>query len=292
VEGTFISPVDGTNLFYETRGSGPAITLCDGVFCDGHIWRYFTPAFERHHTIIHWHYPGHGRSSLPPSGGAVGPERLADDAAAIVAHVGCERALFIGHSLGVQVALEVWRRHRYSVLGLVLTCGSPGHLVETFHDRKTFSYVLPFLDAATWLIPRAVSSLWRHLPTKALLYASMATREVNGRLIQASDLLEYFTRLTHMDFALGVRMIEAAGRHDASPYLREIDVPVLVFGGQEDRFTPPSRSAQLAGPIEGAELLIVPGATHSLPIEMPELFNLRVRRFGESRIFRIPATTV
>lgn len=289
MEGFFKSRIDGANLFYEKCGKGPPIVLCDGVFCDGHIWRYFTPAFKDYHTVIHWHYPGHGRSTVPPSGSPVGPERLADDAVAVAEHLDCHRALYMGHSLGVQVALEAWKRNRGAVAGLVLTCGSPGRLAETFHDSRTLSYLLPLLDAASRLVPHTVASLWRRLPTKALMLGAMATREVNSRLIRASDLLEYFTRLSHMDFGFGVRMVEGAGRHDATPYLGEIDVPVLVVGGQEDRFTPPSRSLLLAERVPSAEFLLVPGATHSLPIEMPELFNLRVKRFLEARI--LPTST-
>lgn len=284
MEGTFSSPADGTPLFFETHGSGPALVLCDGVFCDGHVWKYFSPAFQGSHTLVHWHYPGHGRSEVPPPESPVGPQRLADDAVAILAHAGFDSGVFLGHSLGVQVVLEAWKRHPSAVRALVLTCGSPGYLVETFHDSPALSYLLPLFDVASSLVPRVVTSLWRQLPVKVLLHVAMASREVNSRLISASDLLEYFTRLTQVDFGLAVRMIEGAGRHDATDYLADIDIPVLVVAGQEDRFTPAARSTLLAERIPEAELLLVGSATHSLPIEMPELFNLRVRRFFAERL--------
>jgi pimeloyl-ACP methyl ester carboxylesterase len=40
----------------------------------------------------------------------------------------------MGHSMGVQLALEFHRRHPERVQALVLVCGSPGHLLDIFHD--------------------------------------------------------------------------------------------------------------------------------------------------------------
>jgi pimeloyl-ACP methyl ester carboxylesterase len=74
-------------------------------------------------------------------------------------------------------------------------------------------------------------------------------------------------------------MLEAAGRHDATPYLREIDVPTLIVAGSNDRFTPAYMSEKMARLIPRSELTMVAGGTHSLPIEQPELVELRIRRF-------------
>lgn len=44
---------DGAVLCYRTCGSGPAVVLCDGIGCDGFIWKYLAPALEPHDTLIH-----------------------------------------------------------------------------------------------------------------------------------------------------------------------------------------------------------------------------------------------
>jgi pimeloyl-ACP methyl ester carboxylesterase len=42
----------------------------------------------------------------------------------------------------------------------------------------------------------------------------------------------------------------------------------------------------MADAIPGAELLVIDGATHYLPLEFPELLDERIRRFEEERVGR------
>jgi pimeloyl-ACP methyl ester carboxylesterase len=280
----FVRAADGVQLFYEREGRGRPMLLCDGILCDGHIWKYFVPAFEADRECLHWHYPGHGRSDDPPPFSDLSPARLADDAAEVLRHAGVEGAVIVGHSMGVQVALELWRRHRELVEALALVCGSPGRIVESFHESAILGYAVPLLDVSSRFLPDVTARLWRRLPSRWILWLAMHSREVNRRLISAADLGQYLGRLTRVDFRVGVRMLQAAGNHDASPFLPEIDVPTLVVAGMEDRFTPPERSRLMAAQIPGAELMMAPGGTHSLPIEQPDLVNLRMRRFLEDRL--------
>lgn len=280
----FVRSSDGTQLYYERQGRGRPLLLCDGILCEGHIWKYLTPALEPDFECLHWHYPGHGRSEDPPLFTDLSPPRLADDAASVLQHAGAGAAVIVGHSMGVQVALELWRRHRELVGALVLVCGSPGRIVESFHESAILGYLVPLLDVSSRFLPGATAKMWRRMPSRWVLWLAMRSREVNRRLISAADLGQYLGRLTRVDFRVALRMLQAAGNHDATPFLGEVDIPVLVVAGMADRFTPPHRSSVMATAIPDAELLMVPGGTHSLPIEQPDLVNLRVRRFLEDRL--------
>src|SRR5580704_11490422 len=67
----FARAADGTRLFVRARGEGsPRAILCDGILCDGFIWKYAWDALAKVLPVAHWHYRGHGRSALP-----VDPER-------------------------------------------------------------------------------------------------------------------------------------------------------------------------------------------------------------------------
>jgi pimeloyl-ACP methyl ester carboxylesterase len=60
------------------------------------------------------------------------------------------------------------------------------------------------------------------------------------------------------------------GRVDSRPGLGDIGCPTLVLVGDGDQLTPPELSAELAGAIQGARLLVVAGAGHLTPLEQPE----------------------
>jgi pimeloyl-ACP methyl ester carboxylesterase len=221
---------------------------------------------------------------VPPATAALTIARLADDLAAVCRAADLPPATLIGHSLGVQVALETWRRHPDRVRALVLICGVPGRLIKSIDNRSLFSYLIPALSLLESLSPRAAWRLLRKLPSQVLARVAMWSQEINIRLIRRPDLDAYFNGLKSADLQVVLRLARAAGEHDATPYLSRIDVPVLILGGQLDRLAPPKILERMARTIPDSELLITPRGSHALPVEQPDLVNLRLRRFLEERL--------
>jgi pimeloyl-ACP methyl ester carboxylesterase len=60
------------------------------------------------------------------------------------------------------------------------------------------------------------------------------------------------------------------GRVDSRPGLGAIDRPTLVLVGDSDQLTPPELSAEIAGSIPGARLVVVAGAGHLTTLDQPE----------------------
>jgi pimeloyl-ACP methyl ester carboxylesterase len=101
--------------------------------------------------------------------------------------------------------------------------------------------------------------------------------------------MPYLEGMARIDARLFVAMLTAAGRHSAEDLLPSVRVPTLVIAGGRDGFTPPERSRAIAGAIPDAELLEIPNASHTAPIEHPHLVNFTVRDFLARRIDRIDA---
>jgi pimeloyl-ACP methyl ester carboxylesterase len=280
-----ILSTDKTVVYYERFGQGPPMVLCDGLACNGFIWRYLTLNFVNRFDLIHWHYPGHGHSDIPRDDADLSMERLADDLALVLDHANAGPSVIIGHSLGVQAALETWRRHPEKVKALVLLCGTAGRLVTSIDRRSLLRFLLPFLYMAERVFPRAAADVFHKIPSGLLTKLTLWTREINARLIRSADLEAYFRGISSADFRTAVRMAGFATSHDATSYLPEIDVPVLVMGGRLDRLTPPSRLEEMAAALGHAELTLTRRGSHALPVEQPDFVNLRIQRFLEERVF-------
>ncbi len=96
---------DGTQLYYSVEGDGPLdVVLCDGIGCNGFIWRYLRPMLLDRARVIHMHMRGHGSSDQPQDMEAVGIRHVADDWDGLLETLGCRNAVVLGHSMGVQVA--------------------------------------------------------------------------------------------------------------------------------------------------------------------------------------------
>ena len=281
-----VSPLDGSALFYESwgeRGVHAPLLLCDGIGCDGYVWRYVREDLADRFGL-HPHYRGHGRTAPPRDPRRVSIEDLADDVACVLDDALVERAVLIGHSMGVQVALETYRRHRDRVAGLVLVCGAPSHPLKTFRGSAALEDLLPTVQRWIHRVPGVITRLTRMVLPTRLAYEVASRLEIRRELVEPADFMPYLEGMARIDTRLFVAMLSAAGQHTADALLPEIAVPTLVIAGARDGFTPPERSREMAGAIPGAELLEIPNASHTAPIERPHLIDWTIRDFLARRI--------
>jgi pimeloyl-ACP methyl ester carboxylesterase len=282
----FTESGDGTRIYWSVVGDGgPALVCCDGIGCDGFAWKYLVRDFAPRHRIVRWHYRGHGRSAIPHDRSRVGFDDICADLSAVLKATGTQQAVFFGHSMGVQVALEYHRRHPENVQGLVLICGSHGLPLDTFHDSKALKIILPSMIAASDRWPDATNLIWKFAAGGELAYQIATHLEVNGKLVHREDFSPFFRHLSSMDPRLFLGMLKHSSEHTAFDHLPQVKVPTLIVAGTADTFTPYWLSEEMHDRIPGAEMLTVPGGTHVAPIEHPELVTLRLEKF----LARLPA---
>ncbi len=274
-------------MHFQVEGDGePAMVLCDGLGCDGFAWKYLLPELKNRFRVVRWHYRGHGKSSFPQEPGAIGVEQIMSDLEKVVEAAGVSRAVVFGHSMGVQVALEYHRRCPERVQGLVLLCGSYGNPLDTWHDhtllRRAFPFIREVVEHNPDLARRVIGKVLR--TDFAVSFAMKA--ELNPDLMRREDMVPYFDHLAAMHPVAFIRTLDSLKDHSVWDHLRDIDVPTLVVGGERDRFTPGWLSRRMAEAIDGAEFLLVPGGTHTAPLERPELVGRTVRRFLNERVLK------
>jgi len=286
VWGYAVAPSDGSPLFYESWGDRGALTpvlLCDGIGCDGFAWRYLREDL-RPRFCVHPHYRGHGRTALPRDPRRVTIEDLADDVACVLDDALVDRAILVGHSMGVQVALETYRRHRRRVAGLILVCGAPSNPLKTFRGSAALEEALPTIQKWIHRVPGVINRVTRRVLPTRLAYEIASRLEIRRELVEPADFMPYLEGIARIDARLFVAMLSAAGQHSADDLLPSIEVPCLVIAGGRDGFTPPERSRAMAAAIPEAELLEIPNASHTAPIERPHLVDETIRDFLTRRI--------
>ncbi len=280
---------DGTRLFVRSRdGSHGAhdvrAFLCDGVACDGFIWKYVWDDLAPVVPLTHWHYRGHGRSARPADPSRIRVEDHADDLGHVRDAMGDPPCVLIGHSMGCQVALESYRRKPEGVRALILVCGSYGKLTSTFHGGPLLEIMLPTLKQVAAKSPEIVRALWSRLPVEIALKLALKLGEVDPEKVHPEDLLPYLRHVTLVDVPMFLAMIEAAGEHTAEDLLPKITVPVLIIAGERDTFTPPDLAEKMQAKIPHAELLMVERGSHVAPLEQPKLVDDRIARFLEEHV--------
>ncbi len=104
--------------FYQETGNGEPLLLINGIGADSLKWDPLLPALAARFRVITSDNRGAGRSAAPP--GPYTTRQMADDAAALLAHLGVARAHVVGSSMGGMIAQELALAYPERVDRLVL----------------------------------------------------------------------------------------------------------------------------------------------------------------------------
>lgn len=292
-EGFIISP-DGTEIYYRVFSHPDAtelpLVLHDGLACDGYIWKYVIKNFYKTHPIIHWNYRGHGQSSVPSNLDTVDMHYVQQDLQTLLHTLSIKKAIFCGHSMGVQVVLEAYKELRRNIAGYVLLCGGPEYPLSTWHapfERNGFEF--PLVDHVRGVLrqitkgilnfPELIHPFWKKAFQTDIVFHLMHKIEVNPKRVQRNDFLPYLDHLATMDPRVFAKMFNSLVSHSALTIMGKITKPTLIVSGGKDTFSPAWVGEDMHATIRNSEFLNIPDGTHVAPIEHPELINLRMEKF-------------
>lgn len=251
------------------RGAGTPLLLLHGFTGRGSGWGAHATAFARQFRVIVVDLPGHGRSGMPRDPARASVERTADDLAAILARIGCDRAHVVGYSLGARVALRLAVAHPEAVRRLVLESPSAGLATEAERvARRTADADLAARIERDGI--EAFVDAWEREPvfaSHALLSRARAARLRSERLRNRPAALAASLR------GSGQGSMEPL--HDRLPGVR---TPTLVITGARDP-TGRARAETVASMIPGTRLEILAGAGHTPHLERPAIFRSLVLTF-------------
>jgi pimeloyl-ACP methyl ester carboxylesterase len=244
--------VNGIELYYEIHGTGKPLVLLHGGLGAGSMFGPVLPALAAGRQVILVDLQGHGRTADIDRPLRV--ELMADDVAALIAHLDLGRVDLMGYSLGAGVALQTAARHPQVVDRLVL--------VSAIVRRSAF---YPEILQQQGMVNAQAAEFMRETPMYQL-YQSIAPRP------------DDFPRLLDK---IGTAMKED---FDFSPQVAGITATTLVVAADADIF-PPSHAVEVFGLLGGGQrdpgwdgagrpksrLAILPGHTHYDVFAAPEL---------------------
>ncbi len=254
-----IAELNGQGIYFEdSGGSGRPLLLCHGFLMDGRMFDPQVEALSPEFRVIRWDARAFGRTRWDGK-----PFTLWDSAADCVAlldHLGLDKAVIGGMSLGGYCALRVALRHPDRVQALVLM-STRGTLDD--EDTKGISMDL----ARIWSV---------HGPIEPVVW--LLARPILADPDHFSPWIDRWRLLPGSHYLAATR--SCVERDDIRSRLKEIRCPAIVFHGQEDNYISPADGEQLHETLPGSTAFIcVPGAGHSANLTHPHLVNPPLRRF-------------
>jgi pimeloyl-ACP methyl ester carboxylesterase len=254
--------IAGTQLNYEVEGTGPAILFLHAFPLNLRMWDAQARALLPTHQVVRFDARGFGET--PPGDGLLTMERIADDAIALLDHLGISKATVCGLSMGGYATFALVRRHPERVKALVLAdTRTAADSPDAKRSRST---------QADTVRKQGPSGIVDGFLQKAV---GDTTRKERPEVV---------ARVREMILAAPTRgIVDAlaglAARADSGPTLREIKVPALVVCGTEDALTPVADSEAIHHGIPGSRLDLIPRSGHLSALEDPGAFNRALLEF-------------
>ena len=275
----YVKSFDGTKLFYSLEGKGRPLVFCYGLVCSSLHWTYQIDYFQNNYQAIWFDYRGHQNSEVPKNLDSLTLENTARDLGIVLDELGIEDAVFLGHSMGVNVVLEFYRQQPHRVKGMVLANGTAKRPLETLFKHNIFQTGFHALSKIHKRSPGLVSLIWKASKRNPLARTLVSLGGFNPHLTPQADIELYIDQVSSMDPAILIHLIENYDTYDSTAWLHTIDVPTLIIAGEQDNMIPLEQQELMNQLIPGSQLEVIRHGSHCPQMDLPDLVNLKIEKF-------------
>lgn len=254
-----VAAVNGQQINYtDSGGDGAAVIFSHGFLMDHTMFNAQVEALSADYRCVAWDERGFGATPAPA---AFTYWDSADDAVALLDHLGIDQAVFAGMSQGGFLSMRAALAHPDRVRGLVLIDTQAGCEDPAVVDSYDGMWQHWMSDAPLGEIGDFVASLILGSPELAAHWIPVwESRRPDTTMHVQTCLLE---------------------RDDITDRLGEISAPTLVIHGDADAAIPVELGHVLADSIAGATIEIMPGGSHATNLTHPTETNAAISAFLE-----------
>jgi len=259
-----------SRIYYEISGDGPPVVLIHGGLLNLHMWDPQMDAFTARYRVLRYDASSHGRSITPPDA-----YFDHEDLDGLLTHLGVNRAVLVGLSMGGRIAIDFALEHPDRVEALVLVgSGLSGFRFDSPEVQEARPEAIEAWGAGDWdRVTEIFQRQWTDGPHRSPEEVDPEVRETVRAMIRST-----LERAAEGQVTEGRTMDPPA-----IDRLDELDVPTLVIVGELDMPDIHDIADLVLAANPNAELVEIDGVAHMVNLEKPEEFNRVVLDFLDRR---------
>lgn len=258
-----IVSVRNTDIYYSSKGAGPALVLLHGFLEDSSIFEHYQEVLSSKFCVVLVDLPGHGKSGT--QGYVHSMDAMADCVHAVLLELNITTCMIVGHSMGGYVALAFAAQYGSKLVGFGLFHSSASADSSQKKIDRERSIKLVMRDSDTY-VEAAIPALF------AEANRSSFKTEIAGLIANAKA-------YSPQGIVANIRGMMA--RPERTTLLRETTLPVLIIHGAEDALIPTEvirEQAKLPANITFEE---IPNIGHMGYLEAPDICMDLISQFAE-----------
>jgi len=261
-----ITLVNNLLISYTDQGpvKAPVVIFIHGFPLNKTMWKKQVEVLKEDYRVIAYDIRGHGDSDTGTEDFSI--SLFENDLIMFMDKLGIDKASLCGLSMGGYIALNaiIYNPERFDSLVLSDT----SCLADTPEARTKR------LNVINTIFENGVSNYADESVKNLFAPESFTTKE--AEIFSVREMI----RNTNEE-SICCSLLALSARKETCHKLSDIDIPVLILVGEEDKITPPEVSGMMHENIKDSTLHVIQHAAHLSNMENPEEFNNQLQRFFE-----------
>ena len=258
--------INNLSVSYNDHGpdDAPAIIFIHGFPLNKSMWDTQVEALKENYRVIAYDIRGHGNSD--PGIDEFFIELFVLDLLRLMEKLRIEKSILCGLSLGGYIALNAVLKHPDRFDGLILNDTQCIADTPEIKENRCIAIINIKEKGVEQYADESVKKL----------FASESFTKKKNAITEVKDMITSTTKQS-----LCNTLHALAERKETCDKLSEINIPVLIMVGKEDKITPIAAAQQMHEKILNSKLEIIQQAGHLSNLENPTAFNAHLVKFLE-----------
>lgn len=238
-------------MYYELHGQGKPLVLIAGYTGDHTFWKFVVPGLAEHFQVLIFDNRGIGQTQ--DAGNAFTLENMAEDVIALINHLGFDKPIIAGHSMGGIIAQLIAKKYPESIRGLIILNSA------LTLNRRTFKTLEALLNLRK-----------ENVAFDAMIDAALPWFFSSNYLANSQNIRAFKQNLLNNPFPQSIenqeRQLKAMIAYDVLDWPQIIKTKTLIVSAENDIIAPPKEGKLLAAGIPNSQFVLASDA-HSSPVE-------------------------
>lgn len=289
-EANFYKTSDNEQIFYVKNfktldSTRPVLVLNYGLVCSNHHWKFQTDFFDnKNYQILIHDYRGHFQSSGANNIKNITFPQMAKDIADLCSFLKIEKAIMLGHSMGVNICLQLAKDFPALVQGMVLISGTFINVKDVMFDTNLMEFIAPIANLGLEKYPETFKKIWSASGMNPLVREIIHTTGFNKGKVSKEFIEIYLNRVGQLGADVFFQLFNEMTKQNIIGSLEQMTMPTLVIGGEKDNVIPNHLQRTLANLIPNSETYFLVNGSHVPQADFPEMINERIEFFINQKL--------
>jgi non-heme chloroperoxidase len=258
----------------------PVLVFNYGLVCSNHHWKFQTDHFDKlgYQILIH-DYRGHFQSTGSHDVKKITFPQMAKDVADLCGYLGINKALMLGHSMGVNICLQLAKDYPNLVSGMVLISGTFINVKDVMFDSNLMEFIAPIAALGLEKHPDIFKKVWSSSGMNPVVREIIHSTGFNRSKVSKEFIEIYLNRVGQLGADLFFQLFNEMTKQNITGSLEQMKMPSLVIGGHNDNVIPNHLQRTLASLLPNSETYFMQAGSHVPQADYPDMVNERIDLF-------------